>query len=237
MRTATTTLIAPAASTGLLMATYLLARPYGDAAGAETLAAAHAFASPWWIASHVFGLLALASYAWLAVRVSNLATGAIAAIARWSGLMGAVLALPYYGAETFGLHAVGARALAGDPAALELVDPIRNQPVAITMFGLGLLSLAASGITTALAWQRSGLGNPAWAAWPLGLGIALVLPQFFLPPAGRIAFGIAYAIAAAVLVMALIRRSARAEAHAAHPLEPTVEQSTLRPEFNSFRRI
>lgn len=64
-------LIAPGASTGLLMAAYLLMRPYGDPAGGQTLEAAQAFASLWWIASHVFGLLALASFGWLALRVSN----------------------------------------------------------------------------------------------------------------------------------------------------------------------
>lgn len=90
---------------------------------------------------------------------------------------------------------------------VELVDQIGNQPIAMTMFGLGLLLLAVSGIATALAWQRSGLGRP-WAAWPVGLGVALVLLQFFLPPSGRMAFGIAYAIAAGVLVFALARRSA-----------------------------
>lgn len=211
MRITTKHLIAPAASTGVLMAIYLLVRPYGDAAGGQTLEAAQAFASPWWIAAHVCGLLALVSFAWLALSVSELAGGAAAAVARWSGLAGAALVLPYYGAETFGLHAVGARALAGDPAALELVDPIRNQPVAITMFGIGLLSLALSGVMTALASQRSGLVTPTWAAWPVGLGMALVLPQFFLAPGGRMAFGVAYVVAAAALVVAVTRRSVRRE--------------------------
>ncbi|HLS43797.1 MAG TPA: hypothetical protein VK045_00040, partial [Ornithinicoccus sp.] len=41
--------------------------------------------------------------------------------------------------------------------------------------------------------------------WPLGLAVAAVLPQFSLPPVGRMAFGIAYAGAAAVLVAATLR--------------------------------
>lgn len=212
-RASTARLIVPGISTGLLMAVYLLSRPYGDAPGGSRMEAAQAFASPWWIVSHVCGLLALASFAWLGLRLSDLVVGATAAIARGSGLAGAALVLPYYGAETFGLHAVGARAVAGDPAALDLVDPIRNQPVAVAMFGIGLLLLAVSGVTAALAWQRSGLGSRRWTAWPVGVGVALVLPQFLLPPIGRMAFGVAYALAATVLVVAVL------------PLARTTEES------------
>lgn len=197
-------LLAPAAGTGALMAAYLLLRPYGDAEGGDSLAAAEAFASGRWIASHVAGALALAAFAWLAVRLSDVLDTRLAHVARGAGLFGAALVLPYYGAETFSLHVLGRRALAGSAESLTMVAEVREQPVAMAMFAIGLLALAVSGVTFALAWSRSGLGA-RWAAWPLGLAVALVLPQFYLPPTGRAAFGVAYLVAALVLAAAAWR--------------------------------
>ena len=107
--------------------------------------------------------------------------------------------LPYYGAETFGLHALGRAALAGDQGVLQLVDDIRDQPVALTMFGLGLILLAVCGLLVALAWHRR---TGSLAAWPLGVLMALLLPQFYLPPTGRMAYGVLYAVAALLLLPA-----------------------------------
>lgn len=132
----------PAGCTGALMAAYLLLRPYGDAAGGDTAAAAEAFASTWWVVAHVCGLLALASCAWLVARFASRRPTWGAGLARTLALVGTVLVLPYYGAETFALHVIGREALTGDPAVLELVEPVRNQLVAMTMFGLGLALLA-----------------------------------------------------------------------------------------------
>lgn len=205
MTAPTTGLVAPTVGTGVLMAAYLLLRPYGDAGGPTGAAAAAAFASPWWIVAHLCGALALASAGRLALRLSDVVPGPLARTARWTGLAGAVLVLPYYGAETFGLHALGRAAVAGDPAVLALVPEVRDQPAATATFGLGLLLLAVSGTLVALAWQRS---SGSAAAWPLGVLLALVLPQFYLPPAGRMAFGVLYAVAAAVLVVALARGGA-----------------------------
>ncbi|MGN7247659.1 hypothetical protein ACTHQ1_07995 [Janibacter anophelis] len=55
----------------------------------------------------------------------------------------------------------------------------------------------------------------------LAVGAALVLPQFFLPPAGRVAFGIAYAAAAALLAVTAQRAGSRGGAGA--PFVPAVE--------------
>lgn len=197
-----THLAAPLVGTGLLMAVYLLARPYGDADDATTLAAAQAFASPRWVAAHLCGALALASFGRLALRVNDLIDSTPARLARWSGLSGAVLVLPYYGAETFGLHALGREALATGPGVLTLVGEIRNHPAALATFGVGLILLAVSGPVVAWAWQRA---TGSRAAWSLGILVALVLPQFYLPPAGRMIFGVAYLGAAAWWLATLIR--------------------------------
>lgn len=197
-------LTAPIVGTGLLMALYLLLRPYGDAADPTSLTAAEAFASRRWLASHVAGMLAIASIGRLAMRLHGLKPSSTTRAARSLGLAGVVLVLPYYGAETFALHALGGHAVAtGDPGALALVAPIRDGAVAMTMFGAGLLMLAATGVLLGVVGRRLG-----WMAWPLGVMIALLLPQFFLPPVGRMAFGALYAVAAAVLLASVLRPAA-----------------------------
>ncbi|NYF98409.1 hypothetical protein [Janibacter cremeus] len=212
MRSATHHLVMPAAASGALMVAYLLLRPYGDAGSSTSPEAAAAFASGWWVVAHLAGALALVQLARVGLRIDDLLGTTTTSIARWSGLAGAVLVLPYFGAETFGLHAIGRVGLI-DPAALALVEEVRGHPAALTTFGIGLLLLAVCGITTALAWSgavRSGRWTaPSWAAWPLGIGAALVLPQFYLPPSGRMAFGLAYAAAAVVLAVAAHRAGIR----------------------------
>lgn len=190
-------LLAPLVGTGALMAGYLLLRPYGDAGGGETLAAAEAFASPRWVAAHLMGAGAIASFARLTLRFGEESPSVLARVARWSGLAGTVLVLPYYGAETFGLHAVGQAVMAGDSSLLPLVDAIRNHPAALTTFGTGLVLLAVSGVTFALAWQRD---RGSVAAWPIGGLFAALLPQFYLPPTGRMAYGVAYGLATLYLL-------------------------------------
>lgn len=197
-------LLAPTVATGVLMAAYLVLRPYGDVPASTTPTAARAFASPWWIVAHLCGAFAIASFGQLTLRLADVDRSLPARLGRSAGLAGTVLVLPYYGAETFGLHALGQRALEADPAALELVDVVRDQAAAVTMFVVGLLLLGLAGILIGLTWQRRG-GRMAWAAWPLGLMVAAIAPQFYLPPGGRAAFGLAYAMSAALLVVAALR--------------------------------
>jgi hypothetical protein len=195
------TLAAPLLGTGVLMAVYLLLRPYGDQAGPTTLSAAEAFASWRWVAAHVAGLLAIASFGRLTARLHLHLSSTLTRAARTLGLPGVVLVLPYYGAETFALHAIGRRALSVDSSTLELVPQIRDDTVAVTMFALGLLLLAVAAVLAAVAWQRAS----GWAAWPLAVMVAGILPQFFLPAAGRMAFGVLYGAAAGVLLIAALR--------------------------------
>ncbi len=197
-------LVLPLIGTGILMAAYLLIRPYGDSAGLAPEVRAGAFASPRWVIAHLAGALALVSFARFALRLSDANPDSVPArLARWSGLAGAVLMLPYYGAETFALHVIGQQALA-DPALLDLTEQIRNLPVALITFGVGLLLLAISGVAAATAWRRI---TGSLAGWPLGLGVVLLLPQFYLPSVGRMAFGLAYLAAAGLLAAAAQRRS------------------------------
>lgn len=190
---------------GVLMTVYLTLRPYGDVGGSATLAAAEAFASPLWIASHLAGATSLVALAALWAQVST-------RWPRWAAIVGVAMVLPYYGAETFALHEIGARALAGDTGVLDLVVAVRDHPVAMTLFGIGLVALAVAGIGAALWWRRDsaqmragdrGKLLPGGALVPLAVVAALFLSQFFLPPAGRMVYGVVFAVAAVYAAMGL----------------------------------
>lgn len=202
----TKSLLAPTIATGMLTATYLLLRPYGDSQPGAAMA--EALASPRWVAAHTCGALGLAAFAWLTLRLADLDTSPAARFARGAGVAGAALVLPYFGAESFGLHAIGVRAKEGDLAVLDLVDQVRYQPLAISMFGVGLILLAISGIALARMWSHRPGASPRWTAWPLGALLAMFLPQFFLPDLGRMLFGIAYLAAAALFAASCLRATA-----------------------------
>lgn len=223
--TTTRQLAMPAATSGALMAVYLLLRPYGDSLSSSSTEAAAAFASGWWVAAHLAGALALVQLGRVGLRVDELLATSTTRIARWAGLAGAALVLPYYGAETFGLHVIG-RAGMSDPAVMALVDEVRGHPAALTTFGLGLLLLAVSGVATAWGWQQAvrahGWAAPVLAAWPLAVVTILLLPQYSLPPAGRMIYGIAYAAAAMVLALTAARAHRVPRATVADP-EPSLD--------------
>jgi hypothetical protein len=100
-----------------------------------------------------------------------------AAMLAW---IGSGLVLPYYGAEDFGLHAIAGTAGPG-AGLLSLVHAVRDQPLAVTIFGAGLLLLAAAAIMVAVAVWRSHV-LPRTSAILFATGMALFLPQLFGPP-------------------------------------------------------
>ena len=72
----------------------------------------------------------------------------------------------------------------------------------MTIFGTGLLLLAAAAIMAALAVWRSNV-LPRTSAILFATGIALFLPQFATPAAVRIAHGILLAAGSIILAAAL----------------------------------
>ena len=131
-----------------------------------------------------------------------------AAVLAW---IGSGLVLPYYGAEDFGLHAIagpdGTRA-----DLLSLVHAVRYQPLAMTIFGVGLLLVAAAAVMAAIAvWQSHVL--PRASAILFATGMALFLPQFFSPAPVRIAHGILLAAGSIVLAAALWTSAGRPRGH------------------------
>jgi hypothetical protein len=194
---------------GVMFVLYPAVRPWKDESTAD--GAVNAMSSSAWVAAHAFamigfilvalGLLALAA----AVRGTRAERTAWAAVV--TSWIGAGLTLPYYGAEDFGLHAIASHAAAGEPIdVLSLVKDVRYQPVAITMFGVGLTVLAVSGVLTAIAVARSGRLS-RYAGWLFAVGYVLFLPQFFGPPAVRIAHGVLLGIGLLWLAVALWRSS------------------------------
>lgn len=172
---------------GLMFAVYPALRPYSDEVGT---AGAEAFASPAWVLAHTAAMLGF-----IAVGLAVTYTGRrsdVAVVATWIGVG---LVLPYYGAETFALHALGVDALANsNPGLIELAEPIRYSPAQSVMFGLGLVLLAVGLVVFALHNRY---------AMVLAAGFVLFLPQFYAPPAVRIAHGLLIALGAIVAARAV----------------------------------
>jgi hypothetical protein len=164
---------------GVLFVLYPAIRPFSDE---TTLQGAAAFASTAWIVAHTLAMVgfALVTIGLLGLYVALRATAA-ESIAFWAlavGLAGVGLLLPFYGAEAFGLHAIGQEAVRQHSVVLVgLASVVRSGPELI-MFLVGLLLLAASGIMTAAAIWRSG-SLAKWSGVPLAAGFALYTPQFF----------------------------------------------------------
>jgi hypothetical protein len=192
---------------GALFVLYPAVRPWSDAT-AEGSAAA--FASPWWPVAH---LAAVAGFVLVGVGLLTLrdlvagrpgARAAGAALGIWTA--GAALVLPYYGAETFALHALGGLSGTGiDVPAL--AEAVRMGPVQVVAFAAGLLLLAAGAVLAAVAVVRAGLA-PAWRAALWAAGFALYLPQFFLSPEVRIAHGVLVGVGCVLLATTLRPRIA-----------------------------
>lgn len=186
------------AAAGVLFLLYPVVRPWTDETTVDGARAA--MASGAWVAAHAFAMLGfiLVPVALLALRDSiGLAPAVVMSV-------GAGLTLPYYGAEDFGLHAAATKG--GD--LLAIADATRYNPVAITMFGAGLVTLAVGAILAAVAIWRSGT-LPRAAGIAFAAGFALFLPQFFAPAPVRIAHGVLMLIGLVWLAVAMWRASAR----------------------------
>lgn len=164
---------------GVLFLLYPALRPWTD----ETTAggAREAMSSNAWVLSHFFAMIGfvLVPLALLGLRhVVGLAPAAV----MW---VGAGLTLPYYGAEDFGLHAAANHGT----NLLDVAEATRYNPIAVTIFGVGLVTLAIGAVLVAVRMWRSGTVN-RYAAIAFAAGFVLFLPQFFTPAPVRIAHGV-----------------------------------------------
>ena len=180
---------------GILFVLYPAVRPWHDESTMDGARAA--MSADAWVAAHAFAMVGFVLLM-LGFYAARRYVGAPALV--MSGI-GVGLILPYYGAEDFGLHAA-----ARQPTVdiLTVADATRNNPVAITMFGAGLILLAVGAVWAAVAvWRAAVL--PRHSAVLLGLAFALFLPQFYTAPALRITHGVLVGIGCAWFALALWR--------------------------------
>src|SRR5260370_15814880 len=175
---------------GILFVLYPLLRPYSDE---SSLQGAQAFASTAWILAHMLGVVGFIFVALgllgLSSALQHTAARRLASLALVLTWIGVGLILPYYGAEMFGLRALGQEALRQhSPALLSLVDTVRLGPGAI-VFVVGLLLLAVGAILVAIAVWRSGTLSPS-SVIPVALGVVLLLAPGFRSQPIRVAHGL-----------------------------------------------
>lgn len=176
---------------------YPVLRPYSSETGTD---GARAIASTAWVVSHTAAMLAFMALA-AAVTVQAATRNGTWWRPAVPILLGAGLVLPYYGAEAFGLTTIAQRAVeSGDPGLLDIADRVRYAPVPVAMFALGLLGLAVGGVL--LARRTAGDGGLARLGGVLvAVGLVAFLPQFFAPPAVRIAHGVVLGVGTALLAV------------------------------------
>jgi hypothetical protein len=200
------------AAAGMLFFLYPAVRPWEDESTLD--GATKAMSSGAWVASHLFAMIGfiLIPLGLLAVHGAVSRTGAervgfTALVTTWIGVG---LTLPYYGAEDFGLNAIARKAKEGQVRdLLDLVDTVRFGPAQATLFAVGLLLLGVGAVLVAITVWRSGV-LPRSSGILFGVGFALFLPQFFTPPAVRIAHGVLVAAGSIWLALALWRTTTAA---------------------------
>ena len=180
---------AAAGVAGVLFVAYPALRPFSSEKGLE---GAKAFASTNWIIAHS---LAMAGFILLGLALLGVCEhlrgtngerlGSWAMILSWIGIG---LTLPYYGAEVFGLHAVGQAVVdRNNPDLMSIVDNIRWE-VGIFWILAGLTVLGIGVVLFAIAiWRSARLPN--WSGIVLAIAFALYIPQFAAGQPIRVAHG------------------------------------------------
>ena len=182
---------------GALVVFYEAAAPRYDQ---TTLEGAESWTSPAWAAAHLAAIVGiiLFSLTWRSLHdhVAGTRLDRLAYPATTAGFVGAALTISYYGAETYGLKAIGDRAAADGDAGLAAVgEAFRMDTTAMTVFAVGLALIAFAAALAAIVIWRSGTMH-RWSGVPMAAAMATFLPQFFLPQAGRVVWGLIVAVAA-----------------------------------------
>jgi hypothetical protein len=192
---------------GLLFLLYPAVRPWHDESNVGGAVAS--MSSNAWVAAHLFAMLSLILLPLGLLSLCRLSEGhrgfglsLAGTVLIW---LGAGLALPYYGAEDFALHALASKVQSGMSLdLLDLVNAIRFGAVAATTFAIGLLLLGVGGALLAISIWRSDL-LPRISGVPLAIALLLLIPQFYLPAWARIAHGVLVALALLWLAITLWR--------------------------------
>ena len=194
------------AASGVLFIAYPALRPFSSESGIE---GAQAFASTNWIIAHS---LAMAAFILLGLGLlgvlQDLRGSRGERLASWGMVLswvGIGMTLPYYGAEVFGLHAVGQAVVdRNSPDLMSIVNNIRWD-VGIFWILAGLAALGVGVILFAIAIWRSGR-LARWAGIVLAIAFALYIPQFAAGQPLRVAHGVLILIGALILAWAMVAR-------------------------------
>ena len=193
------------ALSGVFFVLYPSIRPFSDE---SSLQGAEAFASFSWVLAHSLAMVAFVLFAlglfglYIRLQETTVEHRAIQGIVLiWIGIG---LTLPYYGAETFGLHAIGQEAITEkNPALLSLVNSVRMQEGLVFFIpGLVLLAVGTS-LLAIVIWRSNSL--PKWSGIPLAVGFVLYLPQFFEPQSIRIPHGLLITAACVLISCSMFR--------------------------------
>ncbi|WP_066318729.1 hypothetical protein [Bacillus sp. FJAT-29814] len=174
---------------GILFVLYPAIRPFSDESSLEGAAA---FASTEWLIAHIcaiigFTLLPLGILG-LHILMKDTVLKSMTQSSLVLCILGIGFTLPFYGGETYGLHAIGLEALSRHNTELvSMANVVRSGP-GLILFIIGLLLLAAASIIVAITIWKSGT-HKKWSGIPFALGISLFLPQFFAGQPLRVAHG------------------------------------------------
>ncbi|MGG3448562.1 hypothetical protein [Domibacillus aminovorans] len=179
---------------GILFVLYPALRPFSDETSME---GATAFASTEWLVAHMLAIVAFTLLPLGLLGLHNSLQGtARNSLTNWAFvlcLVGIGLVLPFYGGETFGLHAIGQEAIRQQSAELVSLANIVRSGAGLVMFLIGLLLLGIATILFAIAIWRSGK-YPKWSGLPFAFGMCLYIPQFFVGQPLRVVHGLLVAI-------------------------------------------
>lgn len=174
---------------GLLFVIYPALRPFSDESSLEGAAA---FASSEWLLSHtlaIFGFILLPlGLLGLLIVFNDSKAKHLMFQSLVLALVGTGLTLPFYGAEVYGLYAIGQEALRLQNAEFVQVANEVRFGSGFIMIVIGLILLAISLIMAAISIWRTGILSKA-SGIPLALGMLLYLPQYMASQPLRVAHG------------------------------------------------
>lgn len=192
---------------GILFVLYPAIRPFSDE---TSLQGATAFASTEWLVAHILAIIAFTLLPLgLLGFYNSLQEIAVKSLAYWSVVMcliGIGLTLPFYGAETYGLHTLGQEAIRKQTATLVGLAADVRSGAGLVMFLIGLLLLAVAAVILAIAIWKSGRYHK-WSGIPFAFGMGLYIPQFFGGQPIRVAHGLLVALGCLWLAVGLWRQN------------------------------
>lgn len=192
----------PFVISGTAFALYPMIRPFSDEASMDGAAA---FASSEWMIAHILAMIAFTflPLGFLGVY-KNLEKASLTSTAYRAVLLSVIgigFTLPFYGGETFGLHAIGSEALRQQSENLMSLETIVRSGPGFILFIVGLVLLGISANMISVALWKSG-SSLRWSGIPLAVGMTLYLPQFLADQPLRIAHGLLVGFGCLIIVWA-----------------------------------